>query len=134
MQRTRGQTREAVELQSKAVEIFQKNANETGSLEYRKHLAAGLEKLAKSWDCLRQREQAEECYQRAILLREAIAREYPSHLTRHELATTLFLFADFKRDAGMMERALRLWEEMLPRHPEYRVYVENAKRMLSKWR
>ena len=133
VQRTRGETREAVELQRKAVEILEKNADETGSPEYRKHLAAGLEKLAKSWNCFWQREQAEECYRRAVLLREDIAREYPSHITRHELATTYFLFADFARDAEMMRRALKLWEELLPRHPEYRVYAENARRMLSKW-
>ena len=134
VKRTQGEVREAVELQSKAVEIFQKNAEETGSLEYRKHLAVGLEKLAKSWDCLWQREQAEQCYRRAVRLREDIEREYPSHVTRHELATTCFLFADFARDADGMSRALRLWEEMLPRHPEYSIYAENARRMLSKWR
>jgi len=59
--------------------------------------------------------------------------EFPSHTTRHELATTLFLFADFNRDADMMQRALRLWEEMCPEHPEYRVYAQNAERMLVKW-
>jgi len=61
-------------------------------------------------------------------------REFPSHITRHELATVYFLFADFARDADMMQRALRLWEDMLPRHPEYQVYVDNARRMLEKWR
>lgn len=133
VQRTRGQTREAVELQRKAVEIFRKNVDETDSPEYRKHLAAGLEKLAKSWDCLWQREQAEQCYRQAVSLREAIAREHPSSVARHELATVYFLFADFARDADMMQRALGLWEELLPRHPEYRVYADNARRMLSKW-
>ena len=132
VQRTRGETREAVELQSKAVEIFQKNVDETGSLEYRKHLASGLEKLAKSWVGLWQREPAERCYRRSVALREDLMNEYPSHITRHELATAYFLFADFSGDAGMMRRALRLWEEMCPDHPEYARYADSARRMLAK--
>jgi hypothetical protein len=32
----------------------------------------------------------------------------------------------------MMARALRLWEEMCPGHPEYGVYVKNARRMLDR--
>ena len=134
VQRTRGETREAVELQREAVQILEKNAGETGSIQYRKNLAAGLEKLAKSWNCMWQREPAEACYARAAALREDLLDEFPSHTTRHELATTLFLYADFNRDADMMHRALRLWEEMCPEHPEYERYAENARRMLMKFR
>ena len=133
VQRTRGETREAVELQREAVQILEKNAGETGSIQYRKNLATGLEKLAKSWNCMWQREPAAACYAHAAALREDLLDEFPSHTTRHELATTLFLFADFNRDADMMQRALRLWEEMCPEHPEYRVYAQNAERMLVKW-
>lgn len=132
VQRTLGKTREAMELQREAVEVFDKNVDETGSPQYRKHLAAGLEKLAKSWDSLWQREQAEVCYERAVHLRRDLMHEYPSHTTRHELATTLFLYADFARDADRMREALRLWEEMCHEHPEYMRYADSAKKMLMR--
>ena len=124
------QYRDAVEYLNQAVKIFKRNADVTGSVQYRKNLAAALEKLAKAADGFHQRGLADQCYEHALKLREELAREVPSHMTRHELATCCFLYAEFNRDVPLMERALGLWAEMLPRHPEYRVYVENAKRML----
>ena len=126
------QTRDAVEYLSQAVKIFEKNADDTGSLRYRKNLAAALEKLAKAADSFYQRDWADRCYERALKLREQLVYDFPSHTTRHELATCCFLYADFSRNARLMEQALQLWEEMCPRHPEYRVYVENARRILAK--
>ena len=65
-------------------------------------------------------------------LRGALAREFPSHAAQNELATTLFLCAELKRDAGMMCRALALWEALCPAHPEYRSYVSIASSKLEK--
>lgn len=127
-------TREAVEHLERAVQVFEQNAEATGSLRYRKNLAAGLEKLAKAADSFHERERADQCYDRALRLREQLADEFPSHATRHELATCCFLYGEFKRDSRMMERALRLWEELCPRHPEYQIYAENARRMLARMR
>ena len=128
------QTRDAVEYLSQAVQVFEKNADATGSLRYRKNLAAALEKLAKAADSFYQRDWASQCYDRALRLREDLEEASPSHTSRHELAACCFQYADFSRDARMMERALTLWQEMCPRHPEYQVYVENARRMLAKMR
>ena len=132
VQRARGACREAAALQQEAVAIFEKNAAETGSAQYRKNLAAGLEKLAKSLDGLDRRDEAISCLERAVALREALLTEFPSHTASHELATTLCLFAEYTRDAGMMERALRLWEEMCRNHPEYERYADRARRALEK--
>ena len=124
------QYRDAVAYLNQAVKIFKRNADVTGSVRYQKNLASALEKLAKAADGFHQRGWADQCYEHALELREELADKSPSHVTRHELATCCFLYAEFNRDVPMMERALQLWAEMLPRHPEYRVYVENAKRML----
>lgn len=132
VQRARGACREAAALQQEAVAIFEKNAAETGSAQYRKNLAAGLEKLAKSLDGLDRRDEAISCLERAVALREALLTEFPSHTASHELATTLCLFAEYTRDAGMMERALRLWEEICRNHPEYERYADRARRALEK--
>ena len=132
VRRKQGRHPEAVDCLSKAVKLFGENAAATGSLQYRKNLAAGLEKLSRAEDGFGRRDRAEQCFDRALELRRRLADEFPSHATRHELAACCFLCADFRRDAGMMERALALWEEMLPRHPEYRPYAENARRMLTK--
>ena len=132
--RKRMQSRDAVEYLDKAVKIFKRNADITGSVQYRKNLAAGLEKLAKAADSFHQRGWADQCYEHALEMREQLADEFPSHITRHELATCCFLYAEFNRDVPLMERALGLWEEMVPRHPEYRIYVENARRMLIRMR
>lgn len=129
--RRQARYREAVELHMKAVALFEKNAHETGSIQYRKNLASGLEKLAKSWDGASEREQAAACFERAIQLREDLAREFPSHAAQNELATTLFLCAELKRDADMMERALQLWEGLQRDHPEYRSYASNASSKLA---
>lgn len=126
--------RDAVELLSQAVRIFDENARATGSVQYRKHLAAGLEKLAKAADAFSQPEWAGKCYERALAIREELESAFPSHTTRHELATCCFMCAEFFRDYSLMERALGLWEEMCPRHPEYGIYVKNARRMLDKLR
>lgn len=134
VRRKRMQNRDAVELLSQAVRIFDENAQATGSLQYRKNLAAGLEKLAKAADAFYQREWAEKCHDRALDIREELANDFPSHATRHELATCLFMCAEFHRDHSMMARALGLWEEMCPRHPEYEIYVKSARRMLDKLR
>ncbi len=129
--RARMRCGDAVERKEKAVKILEKNVAQTGSVLYRKHLASSLEKLAKAWAQSDQPAQAEACYRRAVRLREELADEYPSHTTRHELATTCFLFADHARDAGMMERALRLWEEMCHDHPEYAKYAERVRGALE---
>ncbi len=134
VRRKQMQYRDAVELLSQAVRIFDENARATGSVQYRKNLAAGLEKLAKAADAFNQPEWAGQCYDRALKIREALAEAFPSHTTRHELATCCFMCAEFHRDHAMMARALRLWEEMCPRHPEYGVYVKNARRMLDRLR
>ncbi len=132
VRRRQAQAREAVELLSKAVEIFDQNVRATGSVQYRKNQASALEKLAKAADAFGQREWAGQCYDRALAIREALANAFPSHTARHELATTLFLYADFSRDADRMRSALRLWEEMGRSHPEYEIYAKNARRMLDK--
>ena len=134
VRRKRMQYRDAVELLSQAVRIFDENAQTTGSVQYRKNLASGLEKLAKAADAFSQREWAEKCYDRALDIREKLANDFPSHATRHELATCCFMCAEFHRDYSLMARALGLWEEMLPRHPEYEIYVKSARRMLDKLR
>ncbi len=128
VQRARGACREAVALQREAVAIFEKNAAETGSVQYRKNLASGLEKLAKAWDGLGERAEAVGCLERAVALREALLRDFPSHTARHELATTLYLCAEYTRDAGGMRRAQRLWREMCREHPEYEKYADRAGR------
>ena len=125
--------RDAVDHHLKAVKILEKCAERTGSLRFRRTLATALEKLAKSWNLFYQRECAEDCYRRALGLREALADEVPIHTIRHELATTCFLYADFSCDADLMRRALKLWQKMCPEHPEYRRYAENAERMLRRW-
>ncbi len=132
VERAREHCREAVERMTEAVEILERNAKETGSLLYRSHLAAGLEKLAKAWDKYGRREPAEDCYRRAVRMREELAEEYPSHSTRHELATACFLLADFSRDAGMMRKAMELWEDMRREHPEYGRYADKAREMISR--
>ena len=134
VRRKQMQYRDAVELLSQAVRIFDENARATGSVQYRKNLAAGLEKLAKAADAFNQPEWAGQCYDCALKIREDLAEAFPSHTTRHELATCCFMCAEFRRDHAMMARALRLWEEMCPRHPEYGVYVKNARRMLDRLR
>ena len=132
IRRTQCEYHEALELHLKAVEIFSRNAEKTGSLRYRRNLASGLEKLAKSWNACGGRESAETCFREAIALREGLLADSPTHSTRHELATTCFLCADFNRDADMMRRALRLWDELCAERPEYRKYADSARRMLSK--
>lgn len=134
IRRYQGEYHEAVELHHRAAVLLQELVDETGSIQYRKNLATALEKLAKSWIGFYQPEQAERCYERALRLREDLVYEHPSHTSRHELATTCFLFADLNCDSDMMRNALRLWEEMCPSHPEYQIYVDNARRMLAKWR
>ncbi len=134
VRRKQMQSHDAVELLSQAVRVFDENAQATGSVQYRKNLAAGLEKLAKAADAYGQRERAGKCYERALAIREELADTFPSHITRHELATCCFMYAEFRPDGSMMERALGLWEAMCPRHPEYEIYVKNARRMLDKLR
>lgn len=122
---------DAAGLLTEAVNHFTKNVESTGSLQYRKNLATALEKLADAEDGRGDRERAGDCYRKALGIREQLAAEYPSHTSDHELAVCCFRYGEFRKDAKMTERALKIWEGLCKRHPEYRQYAENARRTLE---
>ena len=94
-------------------------------------LAAALEKSAKAYDALGNREEAERCIEKALWLREEAAGEMPSDTTGHELAVTCYQAALFRRDAGFMRRALEIWEKLSEKDPAYREYAEDAREALK---
>ena len=129
--RKKGGYRGAAEYQKEAVEIFSDIAEGTGSLRSRRSLATALEKLAKALENDGRQDAAERCLERALRLRKEIAAELPSDDARHELAVTSFQYAEFHRDAAVMQEALEIWEELGSRRPEYRKYAEEARKRIT---
>ena len=124
--RKMGANREAAAAYGKAVETFSGIAERTDSLRSRKSLATALEKSAKAYDALGNREEEGRCIDKALWLREEAAGERPSDTTSHELAVTCYQAALFRRDAETMRRALEIWEKLSEKDPENREYRENA--------
>lgn len=120
---------EAADYYQQACGIFRKNANKTGSLIFRDHLAGGCEKLASTMKKLGETQKAEDFYKESVTLREQLHTTCGTVSSAHTLATAYYNAAAFLKDKEIMRRAYELWNELSVRHPEYEKYRDKAEKL-----